>query len=333
MTNFIYRNRHKLIVVGISLVLLLSLTSCRFNSSTWYSKPYTTYSADWKDMWNGGKGAFNSFFAWPINLLSYPIARMCHGIGVACGNSYFWAIFFTTLIVRTLAWPIYSKQNSSSLKMQLMQPELSAIQRKYQGRQDPRSQQMLQQETMKLYKKYGVNPLGCVFTMFLQFPIFMSMYEVVQRINASRTETIEGVGKVTYKGVLSLSNTKVFGVFEMDTSAFKAFSNHNWGDFFFGVTVALLFIGVTLIQQKLGQRPPKYQKVRRNDANKKNQNQMKYVMIIMNVMFAFMALSNTTLGIYWLIGACYQIFQAQIGRKINEHKYYKAMKENNNNVF
>ena len=327
MNNFIYRNRHKLILIALCLVLLVSLSSCRFDSGKWYSKPYTTYSQDWKDMWNGGKNAFNAFFAWPVNLLSYPIARMCHGIGVVCGNSYFWAIFFTTLIVRTIAWPIYSKQNSSSLKMQLMQPELTAIQRKYQGRQDPRSQQMLQQETMRLYKKYGINPLGCVFTMFLQFPIFMAMYEVVQRINASRTVS-EGAVEVTYKGVFSLSNTKVLNIFEMDTSAFKAFGSHNWLDFFFGVFIAASFVGITFLQQKLAQRPPKYQKQRPNDKKNQQPNQMKYVMIIMNVMFAFMALSNTTLGIYWLIGAFYQILQSQVGRKINEHKYNKAVKQN-----
>ena len=50
---------------------------------------------------------------------------------------------------------------------------------------------------------------------------------------------------------------------------------------------------------------------------------MKWVMIIMNVMFGFMALSNTTLGIYWLIGAVYQIFQSEVGRFINNKKYEK----------
>jgi len=36
-----------------------------------------------------------------------------------------------------------------------------------------------------------------------------------------------------------------------------------------------------------------------------------------------MALSNTTLGIYWLIGAVYQIFQSEVGRFINNKKYEK----------
>ena len=41
--------------------------------------------------------------------------------GKGLGNSFFFGILFTTLIVRTLAWPIYSKQNSMSLKTTLMQ--------------------------------------------------------------------------------------------------------------------------------------------------------------------------------------------------------------------
>ena len=50
---------------------------------------------------------------------------------------------------------------------------------------------------------------------------------------------------------------------------------------------------------------------------------MKWIMIIMNVVFGFMALSNTTLGIYWLIGAIYQIFQSELTRMINNRRYEK----------
>ena len=91
-----------------------------------------------------------------------------------------------------------------------------------------------------------------------------------------------------------------------------------------------MFVGVTLLSQKLGQRPPKYQKTHPQDKLKKNQqgNQMKWVMIIMNVMFGFMALSNTALGIYWLIGGVYQLLQAQVGRWLNELKWEKMQKEN-----
>ncbi|MGM9969708.1 MAG: YidC/Oxa1 family membrane protein insertase [Anaeroplasma sp.] len=329
MSNFFYKNRYKFLFIAFMCVILLGLTSCRMDSKNWYDKPYTSYGQEWVDLWNGGKGFWNTLWGWPVNLISYPIAWICSNIGKALGGSYFWGIFFTTIIVRTLAWPIYSKQNVMSLKMNLMQPELNKIQRKYQGRQDPRSQQMMQAEMMQLYKKYKVNPLGCITNMFLQFPIFMSMYEVVQRINATSTTTINGAVSVENSGIFALDNTKVFGFFEMNTSFFEATEIK---DKIFALVVALLFGGLTLLQQKLGQKPPKYQKQRNTPQTKQQtdqQKQMKWMMIIMNVMFVIMSLSSTSLAIYWLIGAIYQIFQSQVGKKINEHQYYKMQEKNN----
>ena len=212
--------------------------------------------------------------------------------------------------------------------MQLMQPEMAKIQAKYANRKDQRSQQMMQQEMMKLYKKHGMNPLGCLGTMFLQFPIFMSMYEVVQRINATTTVKVNGAISYTYSGAFALTNTKVFGLFEMNTSFFNATM---WYDKVFAAVVAILFVGMTILSQKLSQRPQKYQKIHPQDKNKQTDQgkQMKYMMVIMNVMFGFMALSNTSLGIYWLIGSIYQLFQSQVGRWINEYKWEKSQKEIN----
>ena len=328
MVNFFYKHRHKLILIALCAFLAVGLSSCRWDSSTWYVKAYTSYGQEWIDLWDGGKGFWNTLWAWPINLLSWPIAWLCSTIGKGIGNSYFWGILFTTLIVRTLAWPIYSRQNSSSLKMQLMQPEMAKIQAKYQNRKDQRSQQMMQQEMMKLYKKHGMNPLGCLGTMFLQFPIFMAMYEVVQRINATTTVVVNNAVSYTYSGAFALTNTKVFGLFEMNTSFFQATM---WYDKVFAAVVAVLFVAMTILSQKLSQRPQKYQKIHPQDKNKQTDQgkQMKYMMVIMNVMFGFMALSNTSLGIYWLIGSIYQLFQSQVGRWINAYKWEKAQKQNN----
>ena len=160
MTNFFCKNKSKLLFVVVMLVLVLSLTGCRMNAAEWYDKPYTTYKNEWIQLWDGGKGFWNTLWGWPISILSYPIALLCSKIGNAFGGSYFFGILFTTLIVRTLAWPIYSKQNGMSVKMQLMQPELNRIQAKYANRKDPQSQQRMQAETMALYKKYKINPLG-----------------------------------------------------------------------------------------------------------------------------------------------------------------------------
>lgn len=329
MTNFIKKNKIKLVLCLVLVCLVLSLSSCRFDASDWYSRPYTTYGSEWSLMWNNGSGFFNTLFAWPIALISYPIAFICSSIGNVFGGSYFVGILFTTLIVRTLAWPIYSKQNSTSLKMTLIQPEMQRIQSKYAGRKDPRSQQMMQQEMAKLYKKYKINPLGCLGTMFLQFPIFMAMYEVVRRINCKTTTIIDGIEVVTY-GKFALSDTKfhLFGLkLELDTSFFESINAGQVANAIFGFVIAVAFVGIQILSQHLSQRPTKYQKQRRQaktQQQEQQQKQMKIMMIVMNVMFAFMALSSTSLGLYWLIGAIYQIFQSQVGRWLNERKYKKA---------
>ena len=333
MTNFFCKNKSKLLFVVVMLVLLLSLTGCRMNAAEWYEKPYTTYAAEWVELWNGGKGFWDTLWGWPITILSYPIAWLCSKIGNAFGGSYFFGILFTTLIVRTLAWPIYSKQNGMSVKMQLMQPELNRIQAKYANRKDPQSQQKMQAETMAVYKKYKVNPLGCLGTMFLQFPIFMSMYEVVKRINATSTVLVDGAEVVTY-GVLALEKTtiNIFGLaLELNTGFMEA--SASVADKIFAAVLAAGFVGVNILSQKLAQRPPKYQKQRPNQVETEQQRmqkqQMKMMTIMMNVMFGFMSLQSTSLALYWLIGGVYQIGQSQIGRIINE-KQYEKLKEKEN---
>ena len=327
MTQFIYKNKYKIALIAFLCFLLIALSSCRTDTNTWYNKPYVDgwggYSQEFhfSDFWSG-------LWGWPVSILSWPIAWICSSIGKALGNSFFWGILFTTLIVRTVACPIYSKQNSMSLKMTLMQPEMARIQRKYGVRKDPQSQQQMQLEMMKLYKKYKMNPLGCILPMFIQFPIFMAMYEVVKRINASSTVTEGGVTIVQY-GTFALHNTKVFNFFELNTSFFEATAIQ---DKIFAVVLAVGFGGLTLLSQKLAAKKPKYLKEYNNSKStnaqqEQQQKQMKMMNIIMTVMFVFMSLSSTSLALYWLIGAIYQLFQSFIGRKINERNYYKAQKK------
>lgn len=327
MTQFIYKNKYKIALIAFLCFLLIALSSCRTDTNTWYNKPYVDgwggYSQEFhfSDFWSG-------LWGWPVSILSWPIAWICSSIGKALGNSFFWGILFTTLIVRTVAWPIYSKQNSMSLKMTLMQPEMARIQRKYGVRKDPQSQQQMQLEMMKLYKKYKMNPLGCILPMFIQFPIFMAMYEVVKRINASSSVTEGGVTIVQY-GTFALHNTKVFNFFELNTSFFEATAIQ---DKIFAVVLAVGFGGLTLLSQKLAAKKPKYLKEYNNSKStnaqqEQQQKQMKMMNIIMTVMFVFMSLSSTSLALYWLIGAIYQLFQSFIGRKINERNYYKAQKK------
>lgn len=340
MKRFFTKNINKVVILSVLVMVILCLTSCRTNASTWYDKPYTSWYNEFAFVNDEGNFSFwQALLGWPVSILSYPFAWLMGSIGKGLGDSYFWGIVFTTLIVRTIAWPIYSKQNSTSVKMQLIQPELEKLQRKYNGRRDPESQQRMQQETMKIYRKYKVNPLGCGFTMILQFPIFMAMYECVRRIQVKQTVSIDGIVTAVKDGAFTLSNTKLFNYFEINSSVLssgtsgvpRASTAH---DIIFGIVIALLFTGVSILSQKLAQRKPSYMKQRPRQVKSEQQVQQekmgKMMQYIMSFMFFFMALSSTALGVYWLVGGIYQLGQSQIGRKINEHNYNKMRAKHDN---
>lgn len=321
MKTYFKSKLNRVALISVLLVVVLSLASCR--GGKWNTTVYTTWAAEFKF-----SSFFQGLFGWPVAILSYPIAWLMHLIGKACGNSYAWGLILTTLVVRTLAWPIYAKQNSSSVKMQLLQPEMERIQRKYAGRKDPESQRRMQAETMALYKKYKMNPLGCVFTMILQFPIFMGMYEAVRRVNLYSTKVLDGgASTIVEPGRFCLHNTKLFGVFELNSS----FSSGDVKDKIFVVVISLMFSGITLLSQFLASKKPKYMKNRPNNNPQadQTQKQMKMMSYFMVVMFFIMGLQNTSLALYWLIGGIYQLLQSFIGRKMNEKAYYKMQAKDN----
>jgi YidC/Oxa1 family membrane protein insertase len=81
------------------------------------------------------------------------------------------AIIALTIVIRLLLVPVFRRQIVSQRRMQLLQPELRALQQKYRG-----DRQRVSQEQMNLYKERGVNPAsGClpaVLTMFLLIPMY-----------------------------------------------------------------------------------------------------------------------------------------------------------------
>ncbi len=86
-----------------------------------------------------------------------------------------WAIVVLTLIVRAVLIPLYRKQLVSQRRMQLLQPELREIGKRYKG--DSMKVRMAQQELMK---ERGVNALAGCLPLLLQLPLLFIMYSVIQ---------------------------------------------------------------------------------------------------------------------------------------------------------
>jgi len=90
------------------------------------------------------------------------------------GNFGF-AIIILTIVFRIVLLPLGIKQIKSMQAMQALQPKIKEIQKKYKG-----NKQKIQEQTMKLYQEYGVNPLGGCLPLLLQFPILIAMYSVIR---------------------------------------------------------------------------------------------------------------------------------------------------------
>lgn len=83
-------------------------------------------------------------------------------------------IILLSALTRLLFYPMMKGSLRSTRAMQMLQPEMERIRKKYKD--DPARQS---QETMALYKKHGVNPLGGCLPTLIQMPVFIALYTVL----------------------------------------------------------------------------------------------------------------------------------------------------------
>jgi YidC/Oxa1 family membrane protein insertase len=110
-----------------------------------------------------GKSIFGAINRWVIR----PLFNFFDGI---TGNKGI-AILLLTLLVKLLVFPLTYKMLYSQSKMAAMKPYLEKAKEK--NKDDAQAQQM---ETMKMYREYGVNPMGGCLPMILQMPIWFALY-------------------------------------------------------------------------------------------------------------------------------------------------------------
>lgn len=118
---------------------------------------------DFSDVIPYGSSIFGAINRWLIR----PLFNFFDGL---TGNKGI-AILLLTLLVKILVFPLTYKMLKSQSKMQAMKPYLEKAKAKHKD--DAQAQQM---ETMKMYKEYGVSPLGGCFPMALQMPIWFALY-------------------------------------------------------------------------------------------------------------------------------------------------------------
>ncbi|WP_372442091.1 membrane protein insertase YidC [Nocardioides limicola] len=121
-----------------------------------------------------------------IMVLFHRLLTDVMGLDPDGGLSWTLAIVGLTLVIRTLLIPLFVKQIKSSRNMQLIQPRVKELQKKY-----GHDKERLAQETMKLYRDTGTNPFASCLPILLQMPIFFALFRMIDQ--AARHHRGKGV--------------------------------------------------------------------------------------------------------------------------------------------
>ena len=117
-----------------------------------------------------------------------------------CLDNFGLSILVFTVLVRFAMMPLTVKQSRQMKAMGALSPKLKDIQQRYS-----KDRQRTSQETMKLYKEAGVNPLGCLGPMFIQLPIWIGLYQAILRVLPSQPESLVGLSTHLYSWLPSVN--------------------------------------------------------------------------------------------------------------------------------
>ena len=330
------RNIKKYLIVILLVCVLLFATGCTVNTFTDSNGRTDVYLPIARGVfWSGG------MWDW----LVYPMAWLMHVVSYVVGNNYALTILITTVLIRSLAWPIYAKTNDMSLKMRMLRPELDKIEKKYANKTDKESQQRKSMETMALYKKYKVSFSSCLMPL-IQMPIFLAFYETLRRIPFSTSTYLNSTTGVfiTKKNAevvitelfydFANLNTKIFGLDLMQTTEPGGWQK--WGIYVLAGLVAITQLGIQIwsqyrakkAQKKVESDVPEYRRAKDNSQQKQSESMMKIMMYMMPVMMVLFVIRNTAaLGWYWLVGNIYTAVQTIISNKTSEKRMLKLQKK------
>jgi len=90
-------------------------------------------------------------------------------------SSYGWSVILFTLLIRLVLMPLDVKSRRSMMRMNQVQPQMAALQKKYAN-----DKEKLNQKMNELYKKEGVNPLSGCLPMLIQLPILFCMFTAMR---------------------------------------------------------------------------------------------------------------------------------------------------------
>jgi YidC/Oxa1 family membrane protein insertase len=210
------------------------------------------------------------------------------------GGQFGVAIILFTVILRVATIPFTLRQLQSTRAMQEMQPRMQEIQKKYK---DPKRRQ---EETLKLYRETGVNPLGCFMPMAIQMLVFIALYRALAFVVGGSPESLVGLSQRVYPWsylTQSIPLEQTFLWLELGKPD--------------RTYILPLMVGLsTYIQTRLSATPA-------TTPQQQQQQQMMTWMMPLVLIWITLALPSGV-GVYWVISNVFQVFASYIvyGRRM-----------------
>ncbi|MEO8850734.1 MAG: membrane protein insertase YidC [Allobranchiibius sp.] len=156
---------------------------------------------------------------WFVALVMVGFHDGLSAIGMDATSGWTWALSVIGLVVvlRIMLIPLFVKQIKTSRRMQLIQPEMQKIQKKYKGKKDAESRQKMTEETMALYKSSGTNPFSSCLPILLQAPFFFALFRVLNNLGGIGSGAKKAIGLMTQPVAAQAERSELFGAKLSDT--------------------------------------------------------------------------------------------------------------------
>jgi len=211
------------------------------------------------------------------------------------------AIIILTFVIKLALYPLTYKMLKSQAKMAALKPEIAKIKEK--NKDDSNAQQM---ETMKLYREFGVNPLGGCMPMVLQMPIWFALYRFFPSSIEFRQESF-----------LWATDLSTYDVFVQLPFMIPAYGSHVS---LFTLLWAISLFGYTMYNMK-----------HMDNSMMQSNPMMKYMQYLMPVMFLFFLNSYSSgLTCYLLFSNIFNITQTAVTKNFifDEDKIKAGLQKN-----
>ena len=216
---------------------------------------------------------FFYILAKPLNILLNLLNRITKNFGMA--------IIILTIIIKSILYPITKKSLITLETMKEVQPKIKKIQDKYKN-----DKIKMQQELVKLYTKYNLNPMASIFPLFIQIPVFISLYKVISVSLSMRQASFIFIKDLSIADPTNILN--LFGLLKYNPK------------FKLGILPCIMGLSM-FFQQKFSE---KFQKT---DNNKDNPGKgMNFMPILFVLVFASFP---SGLLLYWIFNNLITIFQ------------------------